>query len=154
MEAGRAGAAHGAPRLGVNDRADGVGAARLVFLAEVPAGRAGILIVEADVHRGDLTVIARHERAEDAAVRVGAVLVHDTPQRVFRGRAAEPRVALKPRRARASVFVVGDSARGADGTWVVVGAGVLALAVDAGLEALAVQVRRALHQLAGHLWVP
>lgn len=50
--------------------------------------------------------------------------------------------------------MAGDSTGGAYGTGVVVGAGVLALAVDAGLEALAVQVRRALHQLAGHLRVP
>lgn len=79
VEAGRAGTAHGAPRLGVDDRADGVGAAWLVLLAEVPAGRAGVLIVEADVDGGNLAVVTRHERAEDAAVGVGAVFVHDTP---------------------------------------------------------------------------
>lgn len=79
VEAGRAGTAHGAPRLGVDDRADGVGAAWLVLLAEVPAGRAGVLIVEADVDGGNLAVVTCHERAEDAAVGVGAVFVHDTP---------------------------------------------------------------------------
>lgn len=154
VEAGRAGTAHGSPWLGVDDRADGIGAAGLVLFAQVPAGRAGILVVKAEVDGGDLVVVTGDERAEDAAMCIGTVLVHKTPKRVFRSFATEARVALKPCWTRAIVFMAGHSAIGTDGTRIVVRTGVLALAVDTGLEALAVPVCRALYQLAGHLWVP